>query len=75
MGLQLIFCVESNPKSQTDWIYIHETVRHYYSDINATVRLTPIFLSERITTDPLRLQRAYLPISSSTKPLRPATDR
>ena len=45
MGLQLIFCVESNPKSQTDWIYIHETVRHYYSDINAAVRLTPIFLS------------------------------
>ena len=30
MGLQLIFVVEANKKSKTDWIYIKETIDRFY---------------------------------------------
>lgn len=30
MGLQLIFCVETNKRADTDWVYIEETLKAYY---------------------------------------------
>ncbi len=30
MGLQLIFCVETNKQADTDWVYIMEAVRYRY---------------------------------------------
>jgi len=30
MGLQLIFCVETNKKADTDWVYIDETIKAKY---------------------------------------------
>lgn len=30
MGLQLIFCVETNKRAETDWVYIDETIKAKY---------------------------------------------
>ena len=30
MGPQLIFVVETNKKCNSDWIYIKDTVEHFY---------------------------------------------
>ena len=30
MGVQLIFVVETNKKCNSDWIYIKETIEHFY---------------------------------------------
>lgn len=31
MNRQLIFCVESDKKAQTDWFYIKETIDSFFS--------------------------------------------
>lgn len=44
MGIQLLFCVETNNTANTDWIYINKTIRHYY-------KLTPAVSLKRIPMD------------------------
>lgn len=38
MGLQLIFCVETNKQADTDWVYIDETLKEYYQLPNQVKR-------------------------------------
>lgn len=38
MGLQLIFCVETNKQADTDWVYIEETLKAYYQLPNQVKR-------------------------------------
>ena len=45
MRLQLIFVVECDQKSKTDWIYIKETLDTFYSYDNYSVKLSEIYLS------------------------------
>lgn len=47
MGLQLIICVEANKKSKSDWIYIKETLEHYFLIDNVNFKLSPIFLGSK----------------------------
>lgn len=28
---QLLFCLEANKKSRSDWFYISEAIRHFYN--------------------------------------------
>lgn len=44
MGLQLIFVVETNKKCKSDWIYIKDTIDHFYEYDKAHVRFTPIYM-------------------------------
>ena len=44
MGLQLIFVVETNKKCKSDWIYIKETIDHFYQYSNTQVKLTPVYM-------------------------------
>ena len=43
MGLQLLFCVETNKKTRTDWTYISVTIKKHY-EINNAISLKPIFM-------------------------------
>ena len=43
--MQLIFLVESDKKSQSDYNYIKSTIDHYYNILG--VKLTPIFLGSK----------------------------
>lgn len=44
MGLQLIFVVETNKKCNSDWIYIKDTIEHFYQYDNANVRFTVVYM-------------------------------
>ena len=44
MGLQLIFVVEANKKSKTDWIYIKETIDRFYKYDEAHLKLSAIYM-------------------------------
>ena len=44
MGLQLIFVVEANKKSKTDWIYIKETIDRFYKYDVAHLKLSAVYM-------------------------------
>lgn len=44
MGLQLIFVVETNKKCNSDWIYIKETITHFFDYDNSQVRLSVVYM-------------------------------
>ena len=44
MGLQLIFVVEANKKSKTDWIYIKETIDRFYKYDEAHLKLSAVYM-------------------------------
>lgn len=65
MNRQLIFCVESDKKAQTDWFYIKETIDSFFS-IGNNIKLKPIFMggktnykTSKVTTQIKKFKRAY----------------
>ena len=46
MNKQLIFCLETNRKANTDWIYIQELLRKEYPP-NASVKFTPVYMGSK----------------------------
>ena len=44
MGLQLIFVVETNKKSKSDWIYVKDTVDYFYKYERTEVKFSPIYM-------------------------------
>lgn len=43
MKKQILFCVETNQNSDTDWVYIDETLRHYYPRKNE-ISTKPVYM-------------------------------
>ena len=41
MGVQLLFCVETNKSANTDWVYINKTIKQYYIQ-SPEISLKPI---------------------------------
>lgn len=44
MGLQLIICVETNKKCNSDYIYIKSSIEQFYSVDHGNVKLSPVYL-------------------------------
>ncbi len=44
MGVQLIFVVETNKKCKSDWIYIKDTIDHFFEYDHAHVKLSPVYM-------------------------------
>lgn len=44
MGLQLIFVVETNRRCKSDWIYIKDTIEHFFQYDPGKVKLTPVYM-------------------------------
>ena len=44
MDLQLIFVVEANKKSKSDWIYIKTTIDHFFTYDTEHIKLTPVYM-------------------------------
>ena len=44
MGLQLIFCLETNKSNQSDWIYVKQTLNHYYVS-NVNCKYSRVFMN------------------------------
>lgn len=45
MALQLIFVVETNQRCKSDWIYIKDTIEHFYKYDLTQTKLTPIYMN------------------------------
>lgn len=46
MAVQMILCVETNKRADTDSIYIMETIRYWY-DLNNQVKISKIFMNTK----------------------------
>ncbi len=46
MAIQLIFCVETNKKADTDSIYISEVIRHMYQ-LNNKIKLSWVYMDSK----------------------------
>lgn len=44
MGLQLIFVVETKKQCNSDWIYIKETIEHFYSYERTQLKLSVVYM-------------------------------
>ena len=44
MSIQLIFVVETNKKCDSDWIYIKNTVEHFYTWDSWNIKLTRVYM-------------------------------
>lgn len=47
MGSQFIFVVETNKKCQSDWIYIKDTIEHFYVFERTRVKLSVVYMGGR----------------------------
>lgn len=45
MGHQLIFVVETNKQCKSDWIYIKDTIEHFYTFDRTQIKLTVVYLN------------------------------
>lgn len=45
--LQLLFCVETNKKSNTDYVYIKETINEYYDYDRNKISFKPVFMESK----------------------------
>lgn len=43
MSIQLLFCVEADKRSKTDWVYIKSVIDKYY-EINNSISIKPIYM-------------------------------
>lgn len=44
MGLQLIFCVETNKSCKSDWIYLKDTIEFFYHYDRTFFKFTPVYM-------------------------------
>lgn len=47
MGSQFIFVVETNKKCNSDWIYIKDTIEHFYTYERTMVKLSVVYMDGR----------------------------
>lgn len=72
MGLQLILCVETNKKTQSDYIYIKETIDHFYKFDPTQVKISPVYMDgkthyEEKKKDINKLIKKYGSVSPNNK--------
>lgn len=65
MGLQIVFCLEADNKSQSDWVYVYETVKKYYI-VSNEIKISRTFLggkgnykNKRIVNQIEKLSKAF----------------
>lgn len=46
MAIQMIFCVETNKKADTDSVYISETINHWYK-VNNQIKISKVYMNTK----------------------------
>ena len=60
MSLQLIFVVETRKSCNSDWIYIKETVDHFYQVDQAHTKLSVVYMDSKGTYESLELSTVLI---------------
>lgn len=47
MGSQFIFVVETNKKCQSDWMYMKDSIEHFYTFDRTHVKLSTVYMDGR----------------------------
>ena len=47
MGTQLIFCVETNKQTKSDYIYINSVIRWFYQDLPANIKVSTVYMNNK----------------------------
>ena len=58
MAIQLILCVETNKKADTDSKYIFETIRYYYN-VDNSVKLSKIYMGTKTKYNSKEVLKLY----------------
>lgn len=66
MSKQLLFCVEANKDSRSDWVYIEETIKHNFL-ITPDISIKPIFMNGKTNYNKPKVTRE---IKSKTSQFR-----
>ena len=74
MGLQLIICVETNKKCNSDYIYIKTSIEQFYSINQGNIKLSPVYFdgkgnysSKKAINDINKLSKQYSASSEDNK--------
>lgn len=46
MAIQMIFCLETNKRANTDYIYLKETINHMYQ-LSNQIKLSPVYMGTK----------------------------
>ncbi|SDF72226.1 hypothetical protein [Eubacterium pyruvativorans] len=57
MNSQLVFCVETNPKNKSDWIYIKETIEHFFKYERGSIKLSPVYMDGKSNYNSGKVQK------------------
>lgn len=48
MAIQVILCMETNKRAATDYIYINETIKQFYScNSNNKIKISPVYMNNK----------------------------
>ena len=59
MGLQLIFAVETNKNSNSDWIYIKDTIEYFYEYQRTQVKFSIVYLDGKGNYNSKKKEKGY----------------
>ena len=56
MALQMIFCLEANKQSASDYVYIRDTIKRFYN-LNNKIKITPIYMNGKSNYNSTKVAR------------------
>ncbi len=63
MGLQLILCLETNKTAATDFIYINETIKHFFK-LDNTIKISPVYMNGKTNYNSTRVEKQIKKLTS-----------
>lgn len=59
MNVQLIFCIETNQQSDTDFIYINEVIKEFYK-LDPHIKISPVYMDGKGNFNTSKIERKIL---------------
>ncbi len=57
MGTQLIFCLETNEQTKSDYIYIRSTIDHFFKMNQANIKISPVYMNGKYNYNSLKVKK------------------
>ena len=70
ISLQIVFVVEADNKSQSDYMYIKSIMGKYYKSYLSTIKITPIYMGGIGNFDSKKLSMQSISKSTSIKAVK-----
>ena len=57
MGTQLIFCLETNEQTKSDYIYIRSTMDHFFKMNQTNIKISPVYMNGKYNYNSLKVKK------------------